>query len=99
VILVNGYMDIDPDQRDAFIAAVQKLQAPTRAEDGCESYAISADVDDPARFHISEQWASEEAVAGHMAAPHMAEFFGAVGGMVRGASVVKWTGGVPEKLM
>jgi hypothetical protein len=34
-----------------------------------------------------------------MASPHMATFFGAVGGAVKGASLMKYTGATAEKLM
>ena len=99
MIIVNGTIDVDPDQRDAFIEAARALMADTRAEAGCEGYAFAADLDDPGRFHVTENWADDDAVAGHMASPHMATFFGAVGGAVKGASLMKYTGATAEKLM
>jgi quinol monooxygenase YgiN len=99
VILVTGHIDVDPAQRDAFIAACQTVQAATREEAGCEHYAFSADLDDPGRFHVSERWADDEAMNGHMASPHMAAFMGALGGLVTGASLTKWTGATGSKLM
>ena len=99
MILVTGIIDVDPDQREAFIAAAQAAMEPTRAEDGCEHYAFSADLDDPGRFHVSERWASEEAMTAHMASPHLAAFMGAMGGLVRGASLTKWEGATGSKLM
>src|SRR5687768_10732059 len=48
--------------------------AATRKEAGCEHYAYAVDLGDPNLLHISERWASEEAVDAHMTAPHMAEF-------------------------
>ena len=32
-------------------------------------------------FRVYEEWASDEALAEHMATPHMAEFMGAMGGL------------------
>ena len=99
MILVTGTIDVDPAQRDAFIAACQTVQAKTREETGCEAYAFSADLDDPGRFHVSERWADEDAINGHMASPHMAEFMGALGGLVKAGSLTKWTGAEGSKLM
>lgn len=99
VILVTGTIDIDPDQRAAFVEAAQACMTPTRAEDGCEHYAFTADLDDPGRFHVAERWASDDAMNAHMQSPHLAAFMGALGGIVRGASLTRWDGATPSKLM
>ena len=99
MILVTGYIDVDPAQRDTFLNAVKAVQAKTREEPGNEHYVFSADLEDDGRFHVEEHWADEDAIAGHMASPHMAEFLGAIGGVVRGASLMKYSGATPEKLM
>jgi quinol monooxygenase YgiN len=99
VILLSGHLDVDPDQRDTFITACQSLMTATRAEPGCGHYAFSADLDDPGRFHVAEQWADEDAIASHSGSPHMAEFLGAIGPLVRGADITKWTGATGEKFM
>ena len=99
MILLNGHIDVDPDQRDAFIEAARTLQTKTREEAGCEAYAFTAALDDPGRFYVSERWADDDAMATHASSPHMAEFFGAVGGVVRGADIMKYTGATAEKFM
>lgn len=99
-ILVTGTLDIDPANRDAAIEAIGTLMTATRAEEGCEQYVFSADLDDPGRFHISERWASQAAMDAHMGSAHMADFMGAAGGLgIKGSSLTKWTGATPEKLM
>jgi quinol monooxygenase YgiN len=97
--LVTGTLDVNADRRDDFLPIVAKLMAATRAEAGCEAYTFSADLDDPNRFHISEQWADQAAVDGHNASPHMAEFMGSLGGIVAGASLTMWNGATGTKLM
>jgi len=99
VILVTGTIDIDPGQRDAFVEAAQKLMAPTRAEDGCEHYSFSADLDEPGRFHLSERWADDETMGAHMGTSHLAEFLAAIGPLVRGTTITQWTGATGNKLM
>jgi quinol monooxygenase YgiN len=99
VILVTGSIDVDPAQRDTFVAAAQAVQSATRDEAGCEHYAFAADLDDPGKFHVTERWADDDAMNTHMASAHMAEFLGAIGPVVRGAGLTKWTGATGEKLM
>ena len=99
MILVTGYIDVDPGQRDSFIAAVKAVQAKTREEPGNQHYVFSADLEDDGRFFVNEHWADEDAIASHMASPHMAEFLGALGGLVRGAELIKYSGATAEKLM
>jgi len=99
-ILVIGTIDLDPARRDDFITVAQTLMTATRPEEGCESYAFSGALDDPGRFYVSEQWASQEAMDAHMATPHLAAFMGAMGEVgVTAASLTKWDGATPSKLM
>ena len=99
MILLTGTIDVDPAQRDTFIAAAQAVHAATRAEAGCEHYSFSADIDDPGRFHLSERWADQAALDAHMATPHMAEFMGSLAGVVKAGDITKWTGATGEKFM
>lgn len=99
-IVVTGYMKFDPAKHDEAAAASVELMKATRAEEGNEGYTFSADLEEPGLFHISEQWASAEALDAHMATPHMATFMGAVGGLgISGGSVVRWDGATPSKIM
>ena len=99
-ILVTGTIDLDPAHRDQAIATFTECMAATRAEEGCEHYSFSADVEDPGRFHVSEQWASQEAMDTHMQTPHLAALMGAMGSLgVTGASLTKWDGATGSKLM
>ena len=99
-ILVTGTIDLDPARRDDFIAAAGECMTATRAEEGNELYAFTADLTDPGRFYVLEQWASQEAMDEHMATPHLAAFMGAMGTLgVTGASLTKWDGATPSTLM
>jgi quinol monooxygenase YgiN len=99
-ILVTGTLDIDPAKRDAFIAAATTVMEGSQAEAGCEHYAFSADLHDPGRFHISEQWADKAAMDAHGASPHFLTFMGSMGDFgVKGASLTKWEGATGGPLM
>ena len=99
-ILVTGTIDFDPSKRDDAVAAVKAVMAATRAEDGNEGYVFSGDLEDEGRFHVTEHWASQEAIDSHMATPHMATLMGQMGTLgVTAASLTKWEGATPSKLM
>ncbi len=98
-IIVTGTIDVDPAKRDDFIALAKTLMAATHAEEGCEHYSFSADLDAPTRFHISEQWADTATMEAHTASAHLATFMGSLGGVVTGASLTQWDGAAPTKLM
>ncbi len=99
-ILVTGTIDFDPSKRDDTIAAVTECMQATRAEEGCEGYVFSADLQDPGRVHVSEQWSSQETMDAHMASPHLAALMGKMGDLgVTGASLTKWDGATGSKLM
>jgi quinol monooxygenase YgiN len=81
MIVIAGHVALDPAGREPAIAAARAMMAETRREPGCISYAFSADLEDPGRFRIFEEWESDEALAAHFASPHMARFREAVGGL------------------
>ncbi len=99
-IIVTGTIDFDPHKRDQAIAAVTECMEATRAEEGCEHYAFSGDFADQGRMYVSEQWASQDAMDTHMATPHLAALLGKMGDFgVTSASLTKWEGASPSKLM
>jgi quinol monooxygenase YgiN len=81
MIVVAGHVTLDPAQREPAIAAAREMMRETCKEAGCISYTFSADLDEPGRFRIFEEWESDEALRAHFAAPHMARFQKAVGGL------------------
>ena len=99
-IIVTGVIDLDPAKRDDAVAALNDCMEATRTEDGCEHYAFSGDLTDPGRFYVSEQWASQAAMDAHGASPHLAALLGKMGTLgVTSASLTKWDGATPSKLM
>ena len=55
-------------------AAMQKMIAASREEEGCLEYAYAQDITDPGILRVVEKWKDEDALAFHFATPHMAEF-------------------------
>ena len=77
-----------PEARDEAVRAAERVAEASRAEKGCVSYRFSSDLADPNLFCVFEEWESAEALDQHMARPHMAEFIGALAGIVGGEAKV-----------
>jgi quinol monooxygenase YgiN len=80
-VIIAGHFRIDPAKAEQGKAAFIKMMRATRPEPGCRFYDISADLEDPGVFHISEEWESDAALASHMKTPHMGEFKIALGSL------------------
>lgn len=81
MLVVAGTIEIDPANRDAAVAAALRMMEETQREPGCLSYTFSADLAEPGRFRIFEEWQDEAALHAHFKAPHMAAFQKAVAGL------------------
>jgi quinol monooxygenase YgiN len=62
VIIVAGHINVEPGQRDSYLAGCIAVVEQARRADGCVDYAISADLLDPGRINIHERWTSPAAV-------------------------------------
>lgn len=99
-ILVTGTLDFEPTNHDTVANALLALMETTRAEAGNIAYTFTADLEDQGRFHIVEQWASQEAMDSHMVSPHMVEFMGNAGDLgIKGVDIMAWHGATGSKLM
>ena len=81
MIVIAGYIQMDPDKREPAEVAAREMMEATRREPGCISYTMSADLSDRGRFYIFEEWKDGAALDAHFAAPHMARFREAAAGL------------------
>ena len=77
-------VSIAPEQRDRWLELIRANAAHTRAEEGCESYQVSEDLETPDNFVIVERFASLEAQHSHFRTPEFGELMGALDGIVAG---------------
>ncbi len=98
-VIVTGYFDLDPARRDDAIVVFTEMMERTRAEEGCEHYAFSADLTDPGRFHLVEQWSSLTTNEAHVQTPHFPTFLEQLGTLgVTGVSLSQWLGAEEKRL-
>ena len=67
MLIVAGHFDVDPAERDEFLAGRVDSIRSTRSEGGCLEYVMSADPVDPTRVMLFERWADQVAFDAHMA--------------------------------
>lgn len=71
-IVASNY--IKQESVNDFLAVAEEMIKKTNANDkGCISYALYRDTRDPLHFTMIEEWEDEEAINGHMQAPHFVE--------------------------
>lgn len=75
------------DKVDLVKCELQKLVAPTRAEEGCVQYDLHQDNENPAHFLFFENWASRELWQAHMNNQHLKDFIAATDGAVEDLAI------------
>ena len=72
MIIVAGTFEVEPDQRDEFLAGRHDGMRQSRAEPGCREYTLSADPLDPGRVMLFELWEDQGSLDAHLAAQRAA---------------------------
>ena len=62
MVIVLGYLDVDPAAVEGLLPVLQKQMEATRAEDGCVRYSLAIENADTGRISISECWRDEDAL-------------------------------------
>jgi len=68
MVIVGGWFEVDPGERDAFLAARADSVRRSRAEPGCLEYVVAPDPVEPGRVVLFERWESQAALDAHLAA-------------------------------
>jgi quinol monooxygenase YgiN len=70
-ILIVGTIAVEPERRDALLAAIRPLVRKTREEEpGCLEYAFNPDSVDDDRIVVVERWQDEATLAAHFEHPN-----------------------------
>ncbi len=85
MIVVSGEIEVRADKREAAQELALWLMAETAKEAGCITYRFYGDLEKPELFRVFEEWETDDALAAHFKAPHMAEFQQKIAGMLAGA--------------
>ena len=66
-IVISGEIDLAPEARERALLEAKPLISAALAEKGCVHYAWSADLNQPGRVHVFEEWETEADLAFHLA--------------------------------
>jgi quinol monooxygenase YgiN len=66
VVIVGGSFEVEPDQREAFIASRHDSMRKSRSEPGNLEYTVAADPIDPTRVVLYERWVDQAALDAHI---------------------------------
>jgi quinol monooxygenase YgiN len=70
LIILAGWVEVDPERREEALAAGAKHMKATRQLEGCLDYVWSGDPLIPGRIVIFERWESRAHLENHFASPH-----------------------------
>ena len=90
MFVVTVTVEIAPEHRTAFRAAVLENAASSRREPGCRQFDVSFS-EDGARCFLYEVYDDRDAFAAHRATPHFLEYARAVEPWVLGKKLETWT--------
>lgn len=62
MIIVSGWLRVDPDARDAYLRGCVSVVEQARASSGCLDFALGADLVEADRINVYERWESEESL-------------------------------------
>ena len=62
MVIVAGYVLVDPEQRESHLAGSMRIVEKAREAEGCLDFAMTADLLDPGRLNLFERWESQEAL-------------------------------------
>lgn len=62
MIIVAGYLIVDPNERDSYLSDCVDAVKQARRAPGCLDFTIGADLLQPDRINVFEQWESQQDV-------------------------------------
>ena len=62
MLIVAGHLEVDPGERDSYVASCVDVVTKARQTEGCLDFSITADPIEPNRVIVYERWDSQEAV-------------------------------------
>lgn len=74
MIVVNATVVADEATIAALKPSIAAMESASRAEDGCDDYTFSIELNNPGVIRITERWQSADALKAHFLTPHMAQF-------------------------
>ncbi|MBS1184249.1 MAG: antibiotic biosynthesis monooxygenase [Proteobacteria bacterium] len=98
MIIVTGFVHVEPSDLSAFVADSQALARRSRQRDGNLSYAIAVDDRLAGRLLVVERWKDQPALTAHLETPDVQAFVARWQTRMRG-DIVKYDAANERALM
>src|ERR1700690_496293 len=99
LIAIIGQFDVHAEDASRVGDLMRTMMNETQKEQGCFHYAFSTDLSAPNRFHLSELWESNEALAAHFRTEHMMKFRAGLASLrIQGRTVKRYDASNPAEL-
>jgi quinol monooxygenase YgiN len=66
MVIVGGTFEVDPSQREQFLACRLEMMRESRAEPGCLEYTFAPDPLHKGRVILFERWENQDALDAHL---------------------------------
>ena len=84
MVILHASTAIKPEARERWLALLDAVTPPSRAEDACHSYILYEAIETPNTFIFVEEWTTLDCLYAHFHTPHFTEFFAALGEVLAG---------------
>jgi quinol monooxygenase YgiN len=74
MLILMGYIYLDPSDAEAFAADIEAIGDSTRMEEGCLFYGVAPDDASAGRFLVAEQWQDQASLDDHLQRPETRAF-------------------------
>ena len=74
MIVIMGYIHLEPCDIPEFLGDLRTLATGTRAERGCLFYGVALEDAPSGRMLLAQRWLDQGAFTAHLAGPHAASF-------------------------
>jgi quinol monooxygenase YgiN len=74
MVILMGYIYLNPSDVSDFLADVQAITPSTRAEKGCLFYTVTLEDASAGRMLVAERWQDEESLTAHLQAEETKTF-------------------------
>jgi quinol monooxygenase YgiN len=78
-ILIAAHIDVDPATREECLIKAQPYIDGALSQEGCLCYSWAADMNNPERIEVFEEWTDEEALAQHFKDVHYSSMLAHIG--------------------
>lgn len=87
-IVIAAHIDVEPGGRDECLKTAQPFIDGALSQAGCLHYSWAADLNNPARIEVFEEWTDEDALAQHFKGVHYSGMLAHIGsfGLVNSVS-------------